>query len=47
MKDGLLCGMILGLAVGALLYKHNPEAREIVNESEKAVKRKLKEISSN
>ena len=47
MKDGLIWGMVLGLTVGALLYKHNPQARDIVNESEKAVKRKLKEISSN
>ena len=47
MKDGLICGMFLGLVAGALLYKHNPQAKELVNESEKAVKRKLKDIGSN
>ena len=31
----------------ALLYKHNPQAKEIVNESEKAVKRQLKNIVDN
>lgn len=47
MKDGLVCGMVLGLIAGALLYKHNPQAKELVNESEKAVKRQLKNIASN
>lgn len=47
MKDGLICGMFLGLVAGALLYKHNPQAKEIVNETENAVKRKLKNITSN
>ena len=46
MKDGLICGLFLGLMAGALLYKHNPQAKEIVNESEKAVKRQLKNITS-
>ena len=46
MKDGLICGFIIGLMAGALLYKHNPQAKELVNESEKAVKRQLKNISS-
>ena len=30
-----------------LLYKHNPQAKEIVNETEKAVKKQLKNITSN
>ncbi|MBQ9786025.1 MAG: hypothetical protein IJW25_00995 [Clostridia bacterium] len=47
MKDGLICGLFIGLMAGALLYKHNPQAKEIVNESEKAVKRQLKNITSN
>ena len=46
MKDGLICGMFLGLIAGSLLYKHNPKAKEIVNESEKAVKQQLKNITS-
>ena len=46
MKDGLICGLLLGMVAGALLYKHNPQAKELVNESEKAVKRQLKNISS-
>ena len=46
MKDGLICGMLVGLVAGALLYKHNPQAKELVNNSEKAVKKELKNISS-
>jgi len=46
MKDGLICGMLLGLVAGALLYKHNPQAKEIVNQSEKAIKKELKNIAS-
>ncbi len=47
MKDGLICGMLLGMIAGALLYKHNPQAKELVNESEKAVKKQLKSMTSN
>jgi len=46
MKDGLICGMLLGIVAGALLYKHNPQAKQLVNESEKAVKKELKNIAS-
>ena len=46
MKDGLFCGLLLGMIAGALLYKHNPQAKELVNNSEKAVKKELKNISS-
>lgn len=46
MKDGLICGMLFGLMAGALLYKHNPQAKEIVNQSEKAIKKELKNIAS-
>ena len=46
MKDGLICGMLVGLIAGALLYKHNPQAKKLVNESEEAVKTELKNISS-
>ena len=41
MKEGLICGMIVGLAVGALLFKHSPVAKEIINKSEEAVKSEL------
>lgn len=46
MKDGLICGMFLGLMAGALLYKHNPQAKELVNQTESAVKKELKNIAS-
>ena len=46
MKDGLVCGMLIGLIAGALLYKHNPQAKELVNNSEEAIKKELKNISS-
>ena len=46
MKDGLICGLFIGMMAGALLYKHNPQAKEMVNETEKAVKKQLKNISS-
>ena len=46
MKDSLICGVVIGMIAGALLYKHNPQAKELVNNSEKAVKKELKNISS-
>ena len=46
MKDSLICGMLLGLVAGALLYKHNPQAQDLVDQSEKAVKKELKNIAS-
>lgn len=46
MKDCFVCGVLLGIMAGALLYKHNPQTKELVNESEKAVKKELKNIAS-
>ena len=46
MKEGLLCGMVIGLMAGALLYKHNPQAKDLVNQTESAVKKELKNIAS-
>lgn len=46
MKDGLICGMLIGLMAGALLYKHNPQAKDLVNQTESAVKKELKNIAS-
>lgn len=46
MKEGLICGMVIGLMAGALLYKHNPQAKDIVNQTEDAVKKELKNIAS-
>lgn len=43
MKDGIVFGMVLGLAVGALLFKHSPVAKDIVNKGEKRV---MEEINS-
>ncbi len=41
MKDGILMGIVLGLFGGALLFKHSPVAKDIVNQSEKAIKEEL------
>lgn len=46
MKEGLLCGLVIGLMAGALLYKHNPQAKDLVNQTESAVKKELKNIAS-
>ena len=42
MKDGLVCGIIIGMIAGALLYKHNPDAKQIINKTEDAVKKEVK-----
>ena len=42
MKEGLVCGMLLGLIAGALLYKHNDTAKDLINKGEKAIKEELK-----
>ena len=46
MKDGLICGVIIGMIAGALLYKHNPEAKQIVNDTEQMVKKEIKNLQS-
>ena len=46
MKDGLICGIALGMIAGALLYKHSPDAKRVVNNSEDAIKKELKNITS-
>lgn len=46
MKDGLICGIVLGVVAGMLLYKHCPDAKQIVNKTEEAVKKELNNMSS-
>ena len=41
MKDGIICGIVIGMAVGALLYKYNPQAKELVNKAEETVKKEV------
>ena len=45
MKDGIICGIVLGMIAGALLYKHNPCAKEIVNSTEDVVKEEIKNMT--
>lgn len=42
MKEGLVCGMFLGLIAGALLYKHNDAAKDLINKGEQAIKKEIK-----
>lgn len=45
MKDGLICGVVIGMIAGALLYKYNPQAKEIVNKTEDVVKKEMENMS--
>lgn len=45
MKDGLLCGIALGMIAGALLYKHSPDAKQFVNKTEEVVKNEMDNIT--
>ena len=45
MRDSLLIGVVLGLVGGALLFKHSPAAKDIVNKGEKAVKQEINSIA--
>lgn len=45
MKDGLICGVVIGMIAGALLYKYNPEAKELVNKTEQAVQKEIKKMN--
>ncbi len=45
MKDGLICGVVLGMIAGALLYKYNPQTKQIVNKTEEAVKTEIDKMS--
>lgn len=45
MKEGLLCGVALGMVAGIMLYKYNDKAKEIVNKGEKAIKNELKKVA--
>ena len=47
MKDGLICGVIIGMLAGAILYKYNPQVKEIVNKTEDAVKTQMNDMSKN
>lgn len=44
MKDGIVCGLVVGMIAGALLYKYNPNAKQIVDDTEKAVKNEMKNM---
>lgn len=44
MKEGMVFGMLVGLTVGALLFKHCPKAKELYNKGEEAVKQELNNI---
>ena len=46
MKDGLICGLVLGMVAGALLYKYNPQAKEIVNKTEDSVKTEMNKMNT-
>ena len=45
MKDGLICGVIIGMLAGAILYKYNPQVKDIVNKTEDAVKTQMNDMS--
>ena len=45
MKDGIICGIVIGMIAGALLYKYNPQAKEIINKTEDAVKTEMKNMT--
>lgn len=45
MKDGILIGIVLGLFGGALLFKHSPVAKDIVNKSEKAIREEINSMA--
>ena len=45
MKDGIICGIVIGMIAGALLYKYNPQEKEIVNKTEKVVKNEVQSIT--
>lgn len=44
MKDGIFCGVVLGMIAGALLYKYNPDAKKFVNKTEEVVKQEMKDM---
>ena len=44
MKDCLICGIVIGMIAGALLYKYNPETKQIINDAETTVKNELKKM---
>ena len=45
MKDGIICGVVIGMIAGALLYKYNPQAKEIINKTEDVVKNEIDNMS--
>ena len=44
MKDGLICGVVIGMIAGALLYKYNTETKQNINDAENTVKKELKKM---
>jgi len=43
-KEGIVFGMLVGLVVGAVLFKHNPKVKELYNKGEEAVKQEINNI---
>ena len=43
MKE-ILFGMAVGVVLGALLYKNNDTAKEIVNKGQKMIEKEMKEM---
>lgn len=44
MKDGILCGMAIGLVAGALLVSNSAKARQMVEKGKKEVKKQIEKI---
>ncbi len=45
MKDGILCGMALGLIAGALIVSKNQKAQQLVEKGKKEVKKQIEKMS--
>ena len=41
----ILCGVAAGMVIGTLLYKHNTEARKVVNKCEATVAEKVEKVA--
>lgn len=41
MKEGLFCGLVAGIIVGAMLYKHSDDAKQVIDKGEEMAKKEI------
>lgn len=47
MKEGLIVGIAVGIVAGAILVKNCPQAKKLLDDGEKQIKKEINKIKKN